>query len=328
MVHTVSYTVTKNTATPGAHYWTILSTATYRGITRQVEQRVDYTSATTTVDVSGDYDYGLFIGTPPAGTNPACLITLAGNVNVNANVWIGGNLCTNGGTSLAPNVAHTLSVYVKGYVSANGGGSVGTSALPFDTANIVGGCSSGTYQICSSSTNVWADHYGADISTLQKPTVDAAGTYALANWSSAACTGSAGFVLDDNTAMDRSVNATQHPNGPQELFPNNKDYSCVVTYPDGYKTTIAWDGSTTTFSVNTNDPTKNDAIVFIDGDLTMTKPGGSSTVNWTGNGSIYVNGTVSKGANFNVCGPPGTPTSPQGSVARAAGTALSATSAS
>jgi hypothetical protein len=215
-------------------------------------------------------------------------------------VWIGGNLCTDGGTSLAPNVNHTLSVYVKGYVKANGGGSIGTSAFRFDTANVVGGCSAATYVICSSATNVWADHYTAAVSTLQKPEVDAAGTYALANWSSAACTGNAGFVLDGNTTMNRSV-------GTQELFPNNKDYSCVVTYPDGYKTTMAWNSSTATFSLNTTDPTKADAIIFVDGNLQMTKPGGNSTVKWTGNGSIYINGTVSKGSNFDICGPPRTP---------------------
>ena len=170
-----------------------------------------------------------------------------GNVSVNANVWIGGNLCTNGGTSLAPNVNHTLTVYVKGYVAANGSGTIRTSALRFDTANIIGGCSAGTYVICSSATNVWADHYGAAVSTLQKPQVDAAGTYALANWSSAACTGGAPFLLDGNTTMNGSVPT-------QELFPNNKDYSCVVTYPDGYKTTMAWDHSAANFSINTTDP--------------------------------------------------------------------------
>ena len=52
----VSYTITKSTDPVTAkHYWTVRATGTYRGLTRQVEQRVDYTSATTQIDVSADY---------------------------------------------------------------------------------------------------------------------------------------------------------------------------------------------------------------------------------------------------------------------------------
>ena len=45
---------------------------------------------------------------------------------VKANVYIGGNLCTQGGVQMTPAVNHTLAVYVKGFVNASGGGTIDT----------------------------------------------------------------------------------------------------------------------------------------------------------------------------------------------------------
>ena len=235
------------------------------------------------IDESAVYKYGLFVGAPPAGTNPPCLITLHGNVTVTANVYVGGNLCTQGGVQLTPNVAHTLAVYVKGYVNANGSGTIGTSALPFAQALIIGGCSSSNFVICSNKTNVWADSYAGTFPALQKPSVDAAAIYGQASSWVGKCTGGANFKLDSNGSIDQSL-------GQQDLFPN-KDYTCTVPKTDGSIATMSWNHSTNVFTII--------GTIFVDGDIQL-----ASDATWAGDGSLYVNGTINKKSNLNVCGPP------------------------
>ena len=286
--------------TPPVKYtWTVNSTGTSGNVTRQVSQTIDYIPGVHQ-DVSFDYTFGLFVGAPPAGTNPPCLITLHGNVSVTANVYIGGNLCTQGGVQMTPKIAHTLGVYVYGFFNGNGNGTIGTSALPFAVAQINGGCGATNPVACSSQTNVFADSTStANFQILQKPTVDPTSVYNTASSWANKCTGAANFVLDDTPPLNQSSGTG---NQAQELFPN-QDYSCTVPKTDGSTATMTWNHSAHTFNIV--------GSMFIDGDLKMS-PGGNNDVNWTGDGSIYVNGTVTKGSNNNFCGPPTTGSGPTG----------------
>jgi Tfp pilus assembly protein PilX len=299
--NSVRYTMTKSSSTDysttppiTSYFWTIDSAALNGNtVVREVSQQVKYVQGVHQ-DASIDYQYGLFVGAPPAGTNPPCLITLSGNVSVNTNVYIGGNLCTNGGVNLTPKVAHTLTVYIAGYFDGTNNGSIGTASMPFAVARVKGGCfdKKGNNVPCSNKTNVFADDaQTTPFPVLVKPTVHGDTIYAAAtSWSAAGtCTG---FTLDtDTNPTNQSVGVG---NGAEELFPNS-DYSCLVTKSDGTTATMSWDHTNHTFNIV--------GTMFIDGDITMS-PGGSSDVNWTGNGSIYVNGVVKKSSNNNICGPP------------------------
>jgi Tfp pilus assembly protein PilX len=301
------YTMTKsksvavdNTTTPPttitSYVWNITSTATYGKVQRILSQQVKYIQGG---DDAVVYKYGLFVGAPPAGTNPACLITLSGDVTVKANVYIGGNLCTNGGVTMKPPGDNQLAVYVKGYWNGTGSGKIGLPADKFQRVWIEGGCldNKGNPVICSNGTNVFAyDTTVKDFPTLQKPGVNALETYnAASSWVNK-CGGN--FVLDNDTAMNKSVLV----NGGEELFPNTA-YTCTVPKTDGSTATMSWNPSTKTFNIV--------GTIFIDGDVSM-QPTGSADVNWTGNGAIYVNGVLNKSSNNNICGPPKAGSGPTG----------------
>lgn len=301
----VDYTLTKSSTTDSTttpptttFLWTINSTGSYGAVSRTVQQQVKYIQGVHQ-DASVDYKYGLFVGAPPAGTNPPCLITLSGDVTVSASVYVGGNLCSNGGVTLKPKTAHQLSVYVKGYWNGNGGGSIGQKAppIPFAIARVQGGClnNQGNSVICSNQTNVFADDTNTTpFPDLQKPTVHPDTIYnAAPSWvmtgSNPVCSG--GFVLDNGPGvMDGSVVV----NGGEELFPNH-DYTCSVPKTDGTTATMSWDSTNNIFNIT--------GTMFIDGDVSI-QPTGSADINWTGNGAIYVNGVLNKGSNNNLCGPP------------------------
>jgi Tfp pilus assembly protein PilX len=310
--NSVQYKMKKSSTTDNSgpvpittYYWTIDSAALNGSrVVREVQQQVKYVQGAHQ-DASQDYQYGLFVGAPPAGTNPPCLVNLSGDVTVTTNVYIGGNLCTNGGVNLKPKTAHTLSVYVAGYFKPTNSGSIGTAALPFSIARVKGGCfdKKGNNVICSNQTNVFADDLATTpFPNLLKPTVHGDTIYNAAPSWAGMCTN--GFVLESSaygspTAMDQSVGVG---NRAEELFPNS-DYSCSVPKTDGTTATMSWNHTTNTFNIV--------GTMFIDGDITM-NPTSGSDVNWTGNGSIYVNGVVSKGSNNNICGPPRPSSGPTG----------------
>jgi hypothetical protein len=278
-------------------------------VTHQLQQTIGWVSKTTVtqLDETPVYGYGLFISNPPGDAN--CFV-LSGAVTVSANVWFNGSFCPNGGASLQPaaGMDNKYSVYIGGNYLGRNNTNIGTSALKFAQADIVGICKKQNtiLQTCSDSanSNVWAyPPWLSSSSPLQKPDVNAQAVYTYGkgtgtagdptvNWNAPTCsTGS--FTFDNNTTMDDSLSQTT-------LF-NGGSFSCTVkdnATPANTIGTLAWNNATKTLTVN--------GTIFIDGDITL----GGGTVNYQGNGTIYVNGSLAGGGNFSgtsVCGPPKTP---------------------
>ena len=147
----------------------------------------------------------------------------------------------------------------------------------------------GNAKICSNSaqSKVYANNYISTAQSLTKPPLDAAGTYAGGDWNHPVCsTGS--FTFDGNGTRDSSV-------GSITLLPGSA-YNCTV-----YKTsshvagnemgTLSWNPATKALAVS--------GILYLDGNLVMS--GGNA--NFTGTGTIFVNGRVAISGNMTVCGP-------------------------
>jgi Tfp pilus assembly protein PilX len=274
-----SYYGTKSGST-----WTVTGTGTSPNgkVVRRVSQTMFWQTTSAPGDLEDPYSYGLFIDN--SGGNCA---KIHGNVSVAANVWISGALCPNGGVSINPVVAHAYSVYIGDQYEGANNSSLGTSALPFATARIVGNCSvQGKGAICSDSSqsNVYADSYPATGSSLVKPTIDAPSIYASGNWNSPTCSPGT-FQFDNDSASNQSV-------GTVNLF-RGASFDCTVT--DGSGVTVgrlAWDKTTSTLTVN--------GTIFIDGNIALSDSG-----NYTGNGTIYANGTINGSGQVVICGPSG-----------------------
>jgi hypothetical protein len=271
-------------------------------VIHQLQQTIGWITKTTVTqkDETPVYGFGLFISNPPGDAN--CFV-LSGSVTVSANVWFNGSFCPNGGANLTPaaNMDNKYTVYVGGNYLGRNNTNIGTSALKFAQATIVGICKKqNTVQTCSDSanSNVWAyPPYLTGTSALKKPDVNAQQVYTYGNglgqpgdptvnWNAPTCsTGS--FVFDNNTTMDASLSQ-------RTLFSGSK-FTCTVTDSAGNTVgSLGWDNTTNTLTVN--------GTIFIDGDITL----GGGTVNYTGNGTIYVNGSLNGGGNFSgtsVCGP-------------------------
>jgi hypothetical protein len=232
-------------------------------------------------DLQDPYSYGLFID----NGGGACA-KVHGNVTVRSNIWIGGALCPDGGVAIDPLTAHQYSVYVGGDYQGGNNSSLGTSALPFATARILGNCTvQGKGATCSisSASNVFADAYPGTGSTLQKPTYDPAAIYNSGNWSSPSCSGSTSFVFDNDGTKDQSLGTTN-------LF-RGASFDCTVTDSAGATVgRLAWDKSTSTLTI--------DGTIFIDGDVALSDSG-----SYAGNGTIYANGVIKGSGQVDICGP-------------------------
>ena len=315
---TVTYTATKQAAVncPNSlpSCWLVNSSATSPTgkVSHQLQQTVGWITKTTTtqIDETPVYGYGLFISNPPGDAN---CFALSGNVTVSANVWFNGSFCPNGGANITPAAGfdNKYTIYIGGNYLGRNNTNIGTAALKFAQADIVGICKKqNTVETCSDSTNsnVYAyPPYLTGSSPLQKPDVNAQAVYTYGtglgvagnptvNWNAPTCS-SGSFTFDNNTTMDDSMSETT-------LF-NGGSFNCTVTdnaSPPNTIGTLRWDNTSKTLTVN--------GTIFIDGDINLP----SGTVNYAGDGTIYVNGSLHGGQNVSgtsICGPPKSPSVPE-----------------
>jgi len=304
----VTYSATKKPAASCPNSlpscWLVTSTATSPTgkVTHQLQQTVGWITKTTTtqIDETPVYGYGLFISNPPG--DPNCF-KVSGAVTVSANVWFNGSFCPNGGASLnpAPGFDNKYTVYVGGNYLGQNNTNIGSPSLKFAQADIVGICKKqNTVETCSDSanSNVYAyPPYLTGASTLAKPDVNAQQVYTYGtglgvpgdptvNWNAPTCTG-AGFTFDNNTTMDGSL--------PETMLFSGSDFLCTVKDSAGNTVgTMQWTNGSKTLDVH--------GAIFIDGDINLP----SGTVNYTGDGTIYVNGSLHGGQNVSgtsICGP-------------------------
>ena len=122
---------------------------------------------------------------------------------------------------------------------------------------------------------------------LTKPPVDAAGIYAGGDWNHPVCsTGS--FTFDNNGTRDSSVGSITILRAARTTARCTRASSHVAGNEMG---TLSWNPATKALAVS--------GIIYLDGNLVMS--GGNA--NYTGTGTIYVNGRVAISGNMTVCGP-------------------------
>jgi hypothetical protein len=120
--------------------------------------------------------------------------------------------------------------------------------------------------------------YGTGIGVPGDPTV---------NWNAPTCSPAGSFVFDNNTTMSGDLPETTLFSGPS--------FSCTVKDSAANTVgTLAWDNASQTLTVN--------GAIFIDGDINLP----SGNVNYKGDGTIYINGSLHGGQNVSgtsICGP-------------------------
>lgn len=276
--------------------WVITGTATSPDgkVTRKVQQTIYYNQSVT--DVSNVYDYGLYVDN---GNGP-CVFTHGTPDMVINNVFISGCYAPNGGAVLRPAVNNTGSAYVGGQFSPTGNSTLGSASYYYNVAHMHG-CSGATCGQAGS--GVYATNVDSAGTQLQRPQMIGSNIYkygksegepgdpTVMSWDSGSvCTPANAFKLDNNGVADRSVS------GAQFMPSGSGAFSCTIFDSNG--------NIVGSISRNSSGTVDIEGTLFVDGDLDVSNSG-----NYTGNGTIYVNGVITGSSNIQICGPasgPGT----------------------
>ena len=239
------------------------------------------------VSASSGFPFGVYSGDP----NASCT-TLLGGITVNVPVYVASCLTLGGNFNgydakvwvPPPYDPALVTVQAGKALSLTGGTTIGTTAHP------VGHIWYGT--TCSPSPCNAANGYHGPIATpgptqTGLPTLDPATIYSSVPWATATCTGVNPF--DNDGARNNSK-------GDVDLT-TLASYDCSVTDSLGDVHRLKYDSVTHALTVQNS--------WFIDGNLDI---GTHHGLKYTGDGTIYFNGTVTQQGV--VCGPPSTYTAP------------------
>jgi hypothetical protein len=237
---------------------------------------------------SSAYLWGFFMGDPSASCT-----TFDNSASVKISVYVASCLTFSNNAHISEPVAgsSTVDVYVGGLLNMgdSGNSSIGTSASDrVKSVTAIGGCTyHGVAYACSSSSSsqVWAQSYPTTASPITLPAIDLATTYASANWSAATCT--TGTNPFDGDATRNSSRGTVR-------LLSASSFDCTAKTAAGAAVgRLAWSASTKTLTIS--------GTVFIDASL-LTFQNSDAAV-YSGDGTIYLNGTVSFNNSSALCGP-------------------------
>jgi Tfp pilus assembly protein PilX len=283
-----SGTFTADTSTMG--HWNLTGTGTVSNptgsgsasVVRVVKARLD-------ASAGSGFPFGVYSGDP----NASCTQFLGG-ITVNVPVYVASCLTLGGNFSgydakiwqPPPYTPASVTVQAGKALSLTGGSQIGTPARP--VKNIWYGTT------CSPSPCNSANGYNGPVSSPGPaqsglPTANAATIYSSVPWASASCTGTNPF--DNDSTRNNSK-------GNVDLT-TLATYSCSVTDSAGQVHSISYNSATHALAIQNS--------WFIDGNLLI---GTHNGLKYTGDGTIYFNGTVwNQGT---VCGPPSVYTVPDG----------------
>jgi hypothetical protein len=280
----VSYTGTYNSST---QTWTLKGTGTYDNpaggtspLTRTVTSEVQVVTGSATADPAWNYTF--------SDASSGCM-TIKNNATFNSPLYVRGNLCV-------PNNSHVTGNYlhVGGTLTVGNNGSVGYSATPVATVNVVGGCTGGSpnpHPCVHGATDDVYDGNGVITQTpgtLTKPPVDL--TYWYQNASpgplSPCTTGSISGGFDSGTG-GTAVPPNPNVSRPSFSLTPGTAYNCQtasgrLTWTPGNPGTLQIQGT-----------------IFFDGDITL--PNNAYAV-YTGTGTLYSSGAISMSNNARLCG--------------------------
>lgn len=284
--------------------WRVWSTGAVGKVTRKLYVEVTPNAVVTTTQSSFAWHFGLFVASANGCTN------FVGSSAVTMSVWAAGDLCLSGGQSILEPSAigpQKIDLYVGKKLYIGGGSTVGRSSRRINSATIVGGCETNKPQICSqpNKSSVWARDnascpsppatdddgnvlpcgYGSGASSLTKPAVYPQTEYDRGDWANRDCSiGS--FTFDTDGVRNTSVGTTT-------IFTASA-YDCTVWDRARVKKIgrLAWNPTTRALTI--------DGTVFLDGNLAF---GNNTYGNYSGFGSLYVNGSVTTNGGSALCGP-------------------------
>jgi hypothetical protein len=240
------------------------------------------------VTASSGFPFGVYSGDPNANCT-----TLSGGITVNVPVYVASCLTLSGNFSgydakiwqPPPYTPATVTVQTGKALTVTGGTQIGTAARP--VKNIWYGTTCATSP-CNSANgyNGTVGTPGPAQSTL--PTVNAATIYSSVAWGSATCTGINPFDND----------ATRNNSKGNVDITTLASYNCSITDTAGQVHSISYNSATHALAIQNS--------WFIDGNLLIATHNG---LKYTGDGTIYFNGTVTNQGV--VCGPGSTYTAPE-----------------
>ena len=285
---TGTWWASKTATSPTVDTWTLYAQATSGKTSRKVSVQLAANKSVLITPSSASWGKGFFI------SDATSCATVKGTVDVSISVYAAGNLCLQGNVKIFEPTPATPSVYLyvggQAQLPNNASSTIGASGASIAQADIVGGCTvGGSAKICSnaSQSKVWANNYISTAQTLTKPPVNAASTYAGGDWNHPVCsTGS--FTFDGNGTRDSSVGSITLLTGGAYNCTVYKSSSHVAGNEMG---TLSWNPATKALTAS--------GILYLDGNLVMS--GGNA--NFTGTGTIFVNGRVAISGNMTVCGP-------------------------
>jgi hypothetical protein len=214
------------------------------------------------------------------GTPGGCDESLRNSVNIQSPLYVLGNLCMN-----TPSQVSGGPLVVKGSLSLDVNTNVGSGGSPVSEVHVRNGCSykGGAFASpCGPSQKVWGTVSDASPPAITIPSADYASWYVnAAPGPSQPCTQQSGTipVFDNDTSFNDSVA------GVFNLTPVSSDYSCVVKTPTGSLIgELTWNHTTKLLTVN--------GTIFIDGNVTANYGWQNVPIHYTGQGTIYVGGTL------------------------------------
>ena len=235
-------------------------------------------------------------------TGGECDMTIRNSVEVKTNLYVFGNLCLENTAKILKGETNPTTLVVKGKVTQKmSNNTIGTSTDKISEVNIGNGCKWNTspfYTPCiqGDSTRIYATTFSTTPATLIGPS---------ANWNAwylnAApgphfpCTTKTGSppVFDSPVAPTTASDAEKltYKDNNQAVFNliGTSSYSCKVA--GGGQ--LSWDAASKTLTV--------DGTIFIDGDVKVESPSGTWTVQYNGQATMYISGSLLL-KNVKLCG--------------------------
>lgn len=237
------------------------------------------TSAQPASTQAWNFIYSWATGAPGVPPNN-CDVTIYNNTNINASLYVSGNLCLQTPSSIiGPTSVSSPKVIlnVQGFLKLNSTTNVGTNPQKLTEVHLAGGCypKSGPWQATCGNVEKVFPSSDTTVPAIPKPVADFANWYQYSSPGPAllnGCATSTGTppTWDNNTTRDNSLTAL----GVVDLTPA-AGYSCVTPYGS-----ITWvPGTPGTLTV--------DGTMYIDGSVTSN----AAIVNYDGTGVLYVSGT-------------------------------------
>lgn len=239
-----------------------------------------------------------YIYATKTGDPDGCDEELNNSATFSANLYVDGNLCLDNTATITRDANYSVTLVVKGLTnlkkSGNAIGASGTTSPPLiDEAHLVGGCklqNNAVHNPCGTADHVYVKNLYNTVQSITAPTADWDYWYQYATLGPKhpcdnPTSGQPTFESAGNTARDNSVTPVFN------LVPSTS-YTCRHT--DGAGNIIgelSWDASAKILTLR--------GVVFFDGGITFNT---GSTVQYRGQGSLYVSGTVTMVSGLQLCG--------------------------